>query len=169
VDYREYKDIPGFEKELLFKYHLMRHITGTPTFMYKSSVIKKIGCFTDSKMGQEFYLMLKTINNEVKIGYLPTSDVIAFRHKGEGISVGKNKISGEKSLYKFKKEYLRVFKFSERMFVRFRHHIVMGVAWKRNGNLFLCIVHILFAILCSPIDMIKESYKFMIKIFNIES
>lgn len=76
----------------LLKYHLMRHLTGTPTFMYKAEKLKKIGGFEDSKMGQEFYLMLKSIEWDLNIRYLSVCDVIAYRHNDGGISQGRIKL-----------------------------------------------------------------------------
>lgn len=51
VDYRDYKDIPAFDNESLLHYHLMRHMTGTPTFMFKTEKLREIGGFEDAKMG----------------------------------------------------------------------------------------------------------------------
>jgi hypothetical protein len=66
--------------------------------MYKAEKLKEIGGFEDAKMGQEFYLMLKSIENDLSIGYLDDCNVIAYRHTSGGISQGKNKINGEKTL-----------------------------------------------------------------------
>jgi len=59
---------------------LTRHLTGTPTFMCKRNTIEKIGGFPNVKMGQEFHLILNTINQGYKIGYLPLAEVFAYRH-----------------------------------------------------------------------------------------
>lgn len=107
VDYREYTNLDNSNKESLLKYHIMRHLTGTPTFMYKADKLKEIGGFEDAKVGQEFYLMLKSIEKGLKISYLNECDVIAYRHKDGGVSQGKNKIIGENVLYDFKKKYFK--------------------------------------------------------------
>lgn len=164
VDYRKYAQIDNFDKTSLLKYHILRHITGTPTFMYKSDAIRRIGAFTDVKMGQEFYLMLKTIEKGIKIGYLELSDVVAYRHDCEGISMGKNKLEGEKALYDFKKKYFNILSLREKMFVRFRHHIVMAIASKRNKKPLWFFKHSLFAILSSPMDVVTECFMFVKRI-----
>lgn len=156
VDYREYRKINNFDSNYLLRYHITRHITGTPTFMYKKEAINKIGGFTDAKMGQEFYLMLKSIESNMKIGYLQKCDVIAYRHKGEGISNGKNKIIGEKNLYSFKQKYFNKLNNKEIRYVNFRHCIVMAIAYKRNNQLGLMVTSILKALVVSPIDFISD-------------
>ncbi|WP_342547351.1 glycosyltransferase family 2 protein [Paenibacillus sp. FSL P2-0089] len=162
VDYREYRDLKGFEKRDLLKYHIMRHLTGTPTFMYKSERLRAIGGFEDAKMGQEFYLMLKSIENELKIRYLPECDVIAYRHNDGGISQGENKITGELALYSFKKKYFYIFTLREKMFIVFRHYAVMVVAYKRNRKYFRLILSGLMMIICSPLDLFNETKRYLI-------
>ena len=63
VDFREYGRIRAYDNETLLRFHIIRHITGTPTFMYRRAVLDRIGGFPDVKMGQEFHLMLKTIES----------------------------------------------------------------------------------------------------------
>ncbi|PAW30075.1 hypothetical protein BKC07_04410 [Peribacillus simplex] len=166
IDYREYNSITSFTNEFLLKYHMMRHITGTPTFMYKKEAIEEIGGFSDAKMGQEFFLMTKTIQNDLSIGYLKQADVIAFVHEGERISNGANKFEGEKALYKYKKSFFNNFSFRERMFIRFRHHIVMAITGIRSRFYFVFFMHTLLAILSSPIDALREPISYIKKIKN---
>jgi len=164
VDYREYSRLKKFDKVSLLKYHLMRHLTGTPTFMYKAKKLKAIGGFEDVKMGQEFYLMLKSIENDLKIGYQDVCEVIAYRHTDGGISQGRNKIDGEKALYNFKKKYFSIFSQREKMFIRFRHHAVMFIAYKRNREYINALASGVMMIFTSPIDFIKESSLFVVNI-----
>lgn len=166
VDYREYTSLKKFDKTSLLKYHIMRHLTGTPTFMYKAEKLKQIGGFDDAKMGQEFYIMLKSIQKDLRICYLPECDVIAYRHREGGISQGRNKIDGENALYDFKKKYFDIFTYRERMFIRFRHYAVLTVAYKRNKEYLKALINGLTMILVSPIDFAKESSIFMINIFK---
>jgi glycosyltransferase involved in cell wall biosynthesis len=163
VDYREYSDLQKFDKMNLLKYHLMRHLTGTPTFMYKAKELKDIGGFEDAKMGQEFYLMLKSIENNLEIQYLPECDVLAYRHSDGGISHGKNKISGELALNNFKRKYFHLFSFREKMFIQFRHYAVMVIAYKRNKNYLQSLLNGILMFIVSPIDFFREIYKFIMK------
>jgi glycosyltransferase involved in cell wall biosynthesis len=164
VDYREYSNLNKFDNETLLKYHIMRHLTGTPTFMYKVEKLKKIGGFEDAKMGQEFFLMLKSIEKKLKISYLNECDVVAYRHNDGGISQGKNKIDGENTLFNFKKKYFHIFTKREKMFIRFRHYAVLVIANKRNKNYFHALICATKMLIVSPFDSFIELRKF---IFNI--
>lgn len=160
VDFREYPDIPNFSNDTLLKYHLMKHLTGTPTFMFKADKLKEIGGFDDAEMGQEFYLMLKSIESGFSIGYLPESEVKVYKHEGEAISQGKNKIIGEKKLYNFKKKYFDIFSNREKRFISFRHWAVMLVAYKRNHEYFKMLGAGVKAFLVSPVDFITQPILF---------
>ncbi len=168
VDVREYHDIPSFDNETLLHYHLMKHLTGTPTFMFKTEKLKEIKGFEDAKMGQEFYLMLKSIEKGLNIGYLNEYDVIVYKHNDGGITQGKNKIIGENNLYLFKKQYFKQLLLKEKIFIRFRHYAVMGIAYKRNKMYFRLFISVLVAFFISPIDFVKEVYGYMNKLKKIE-
>ena len=166
VDYREYPDLKSFDKESLLKYHIMKHLTGTPTFMYKTEKLREIGGFQDVKMGQEFYLMLNSIENNLKIRYFKDCDVIAYRHSDGGISHGENKIIGEKALYSFKKKYFHLFSSREMMFINFRHHAVMTIAYKRNKQYIKALGSAITMFISSPLDFIKEVSRFLLNNFK---
>ncbi|UPK49064.1 glycosyltransferase [Bacillus sp. H8-1] len=166
VDYREYSNINSYSNDNLLKYHIMRHITGTPTFMYKRNILINIGSFPNVKMGQEYHLMLKTIESGAKIGYFPKSDVVAYRHESGGISMGANKIIGELELYKFKQKYFYKLTYREKMFVKFRHYAVMTVGYKRNKKYIKMFVSLLKACISSPIDVSMESTKFFVRVIK---
>lgn len=166
VDYREYEDIPAFDNETLLKYHLMKHLTGTPTFMFKAEKLRQIGGFEDAAMGQEFYLMFKAIEQGLSVGYFPQCHVKAYRHEGEAISTGRNKIKGEKNLYDFKKRYFDRLSPAERRYVRFRHYAVMAVAYKRNRMYVKMLGAGFAAVFSAPLVFVKEIFKFAKKIFR---
>lgn len=166
VDYRDYNDIPSFDNQILLHYHLMKHMTGTPTFMYKTEKLKEIGGFEDAKMGQEFYLMLKSIENGLRIRYLPKCDVKVYKHEDGGITQGKNKIDGENNLYEFKKKYFNQLSKNEIKFIEFRHWAVMVVAYKRNSMYLQMIISGLKAFISSPKDFLLQVVKFFTKIYR---
>mgnify|MGYP001770802617 CR=1 FL=1 len=169
IDYRSFDDIKGFSNNSLLKYHIMRHLTGTDTFMYKRNFILKIGAFDDSDMGDEFYLMYKTICNCAKIGYIDKSYVIAYVHQSEGVSKGAPKITGENQLYDFKKSQFELFTKRERMFIRYRHHIVLAVSYLRARKIFRFLLHTLGAFIMSPFDFIYEPVKLIYKVSKVGS
>lgn len=163
IDYREFSFIKDFSNERLMRYHLTRHITGTPTFMYKRDCINQIGGFIEAEVGQEFYLMLNTIQSGAKIGYLSKAYVVAYLHPYEKISTGINKIEGEKALFAYKKTYFTLLTLREKIFVRFRYHVVMAVVGLRNKNKLTVFFHTVIAICLSPLDALIESLKFLYK------
>lgn len=166
VDYREYSNIKNFDNEYLLRYHLTRHMTGTPTFMFKAEKLKEIGGFDAVKVGQEFHLMLKAIQGGLKIGYMPECYVKAYRHPDGGISGGTNKIKGEKTLFEFKKQFFPLLNKKEIRFIRFRHHAVLAAAYKRNRMYRHMIEESAKTALASPTDLIREIIVFLNKIIT---
>lgn len=166
TDFREYSMIKSFDNKELLRYHLTRHITGTNTFMYKSEFLRKIGGFRQAKVGQEFYLMMRTIEGNGKIGYLKEQDVILYRHKGECISTGANKIPGEKELYKYKQGYFNQLSKQDQRFIKFRHYVVLAVACKRNKRYLEMLKYGVQAVASSPVDALLEVKRFVVKVLK---
>lgn len=169
IDYREFKFIKDFSNQALLRVHLTRHITGTATFMYKREALQRIGGFQEISMGQEFLLMLHSIEGNLKIGYLPFADVIQSIHRGERISNGANKLDGERYMIRFKQAYFPWLSLRERMFVRFRHHVVMAVTALRSRMFRIFVQHASLAVLSSPLDAIIEPLRFLRKIRQFKS
>ena len=63
------KDFTLDYKGLLTK-HLIDVISGTPTFMFTTNALKRIGGFENINANQEYILMLKAITQHLNIGYL---------------------------------------------------------------------------------------------------
>lgn len=164
IDVRKFYIPKNFSNNDYLKHHLMYHLTGTPTFMYKTSELLRIGGFEDVKVGQEFYLMLKTIETGLKIGHLDTSDVIAYRHDDGGISYGPNKIKGEKEIYALKKRYKEIMSKKERRYIDFRHNVVMAIIYKRNKEFNKFVYQILKVLFNYPSNVILEVLDYIKKI-----
>lgn len=161
MDYREFSDIPAFDRDSLLKYHLMRHMTGTTTFLYRAEALRRIGGFQTAVTGQEFYLMLRTIEQGLKIGYLPGDLIVAHCH-GEGrISSGPGKVRGENALYEFKKHYFGRLTPRERRFVRFRHWAVLTMVHKRDAEYPQMLGAAARMCLASPGDVLREGLRFL--------
>ncbi|MGW9164784.1 glycosyltransferase family 2 protein [Priestia megaterium] len=156
VDYREHPYVTSLLNEELLKQHLLHHLTPTATYMYKKETLINIGGFDDVKVGQEFKLMLKTIESGIKIGYVPQAHVIQYLHDGERISIGQNKIKGEKELYNFKKRYFRLLNSDQKRYITFRHHAVMMFVGLRSKKYGILIKHLLLALFTSPKDCTIE-------------
>ena len=161
MDYREFSDIPAFDQESLFKYHMLRHMTATTTFVYRAEALKKIGGFQKAATGQEYYLMMRTIEQGLKIGYLPGEHSIAHYHNEGRISSGPGKVKGENALYQFKKNYFDRLTPAERRFVRFRHWAVLTVVYLRDRKPLQMLGAALMMCLTSPGDVWREGMRFL--------
>ena len=159
-DFRDHKGIKNYDNDTLLRYHLTKNLSGTPSFMFKADKLKKIGGFRDAKMGQDFFLMLIAIEAGLKIRYFDSCDVKVYKHNDGGISQGKNKIDGENMLYEFKKQYFDRLSKNEIRYVKFRHNMVMSVAYKRNHMYGKMITSIIHAFFISPGFFISETFSF---------
>lgn len=166
IDVREFHDIWSMENEEFLKYHIMNHATGTPTFMYKKEVLEKISGFDNAIMGQEFYLMLKTIEAGFNIGYFDSHDVVAYRHSGESISNGMNKIKGQHILQKKKEEYYNILDNKQKRFVSMRNFAVLSVAYRRNKMYGEAVRNILAAFFTAPLQFIGAGLGFLKNVFK---
>jgi glycosyltransferase involved in cell wall biosynthesis len=155
-DIRDYRDIKAFDNKTLLRYHIHRQITGTPTFIYKTGFIREIGGFDDAIMGQEFYLMLKTIEAGAKIGFLDQVTIIVNRSE-DSISFSEKKLIGEKRLYLTRKRYFNILTFSERSYARFRHYVIYAVACYRIKKYAMVLPYLAVAFLCSPAASFREA------------
>ena len=135
----------------LLQYHLMYHMTGTDTLMFKREYLIKIGGFAHIDVGDEFYLMLRAIEHKGKFLYVPTCDVKAFVHTGEGgLSSGEGKINGENQLYKFKKKYFSDLGKEAVRYIKMRHHIVLAFAYLRMKKFYHFGIESVKALCVSP-------------------
>lgn len=115
----------GMTKNELIRSHLLYHISGTNTFMFKTSFLKRIGGFVDVPSCQEYMLMQKALDNDPKFGYIPEIHIKNFMHPGEQISTGPKKLKGQFALYESKKQHFDLLTASERRQVTCRHHGVL--------------------------------------------
>ncbi len=166
VDARDYRSIESFDNSYLLKYHLMHHMTGTPTFMYRAHKLKEIGGFEDAIVGQEFYLMLKSIERGLKIGYIDDCDVKVYRDSDEMMSSGKRKITGEKYLFEFKKKYFDILTPREIRAVKFRYYAVMVVVYIRNSMYFKAAASAVKAFFSSPADFFVQVFGYLAKVIK---
>lgn len=124
-------------RQALFEYHMMYHITGTDTMMFRKDFIDAIGGFPPINVGDEFYLMQRSIENDGNFGYLAGCDVKAYVHTGEGgLSSGQGKIDGENALYEHKKQYFDRLSKKAVRYIKARHHAVLAYAYLRMRKRF---------------------------------
>ena len=164
VDYRSFSDIKSYDNDYLLKYHLMHHMTGTSTFMFRRDKFLEIGGFDESKVGQEFRLMLKAIEKGLSIRYYADCQVKMHKHAGAAISKGSTKIQGEKDLLKLKKKYFDRLSVRERIFIKFRFYAVLAVVCLRNKNYPMMLGYGILAVLASPADSVAQLTAFLKKV-----
>ena len=157
VDKRIRSYIQSVKTEELMKYHLLYHMTGTDTLMFKAEYLLAIGGFTTIDVGDEFYLMEKAILAGGKFSYSHHCYVKAYIHSGEesGLSSGRSKIEGENALYENKKKYFGYLQKREIKYIKARHYAVIAFAEMRTNRYGLFIKTALKAFLVSPIDCVK--------------
>lgn len=134
IDKRIRSYIKSDEENDLMRYHILYHMTGTDTFMYKADYLRKIGGFPGIDVGDEFYLMKESILNGGRFIYSNHCFIKAYVHSGEldGLSSGDGKIKGENLLYKEKKQYYCYLKKSDIRYVEMRHYAVLAFAEARR-------------------------------------
>lgn len=156
TDKRARTYIKQYDHDELLKYHLLNHMTGTDTMMFRKEYLQSIGGFDHIDMGDEFYLMLKAIEGKGKFSYLPRCHVKAYVHaQGGGLSTGSQKIEGEKALYEHKKKYFSCLTHAERQHVRMRHHAVLGMAYLKKKDYVHFVLEAACSALSSPLAFLK--------------
>ena len=122
--------------DALLACHLMYHMTGTDTVMFRTAYLRQIGGFPPIDVGDEFYLMEEAILGGGRGMYVPGSQVRALVHRDtEGLSSRQGKIDGENALYERKKEYFPMLPSRAVRFIRMRHHLVLAYAQLRQKHM----------------------------------
>lgn len=140
----------------LMRYHLMYHITGTDTMMFRKEYLKKIGGFDLIDVGDEFYLMQKAILGGGKFNYLPECYVKAYVHTGDGgLSSGEGKINGENALYKYKQTFFDKIDQKSRRYINMRHYAVLAYAYLRMKKYGSFLLNAIKAVATAPFQCVK--------------
>lgn len=157
VDKRIRNYIKFYDINSLLNYHLMYHITGTDTLMFKKDYLEKIGGFPPVNIGDEFYLMNKAIKAGGKMSYLPGCSVKAYIHTGceKSVSSGMSKIRGENVLFEYKKKQFSTINKKSQRYIIARHHAVLAFAYLRMKNCIMFFVETVKAFFASPISCVK--------------
>lgn len=140
----------------LLQYHLMHHMTGTDTMMFKKDYLISIGGFPHINVGDEFYLMQRAIEKGGKFSYLPVCDIKAYVHtETEGLSSGESKIKGENALYEVKKQHFKDLDRKAIQYIKMRHYAVLGFTELRRKHYMSFIKNALMSMIASPVECIK--------------
>lgn len=157
IDKRIRNYIKDTKKEELMRYHLLYHMTGTDTLMFKTEYLKKIGGFPENDVGDEFYLMMEAILNGGKIAYSRGCYVKAYVHTGDngGLSSGQGKIDGENALFIEKKKYFNDLKETDIKYIKTRHYAVIAFAELRRRSYVSFFKNAVMSFVCSPADCLR--------------
>ncbi|MFP5114109.1 glycosyltransferase family 2 protein [Bacillaceae bacterium C204] len=156
IEKRNRKYIKKYSQDELLRYHLMYHMTGTDTMMFKNEYLFRIGGFPLINVGDEFYLMQKAIEGGGVFSYLSVCDIKAYVHtKTDGLSSGESKIKGEKTLYEYKMGYFDRLEPQNIRYIKMRHHAVLAFTEMRRENYFGFIKSAIIAFVSSPLSCIR--------------
>lgn len=140
----------------LIKYHLLHHLTGTNTLMFKRDFLIKIGMFDPINFGDEFYLIMKALEFKGKLSYISGSNVKAYVSDDQiGLSNSFKRIQGEINLFKFKKKYFFYLNINERNYVKMRFYLVKAYIYFKSNKLLYSLFNLSIAFFYHPIGLIN--------------
>ena len=151
----------GMTNDELIRSHLMYHISGTNSFMFRTDFIRKIGGFDIVPSCQEYILMQKALDAKPRFGYLPVTLIKNFQHEGDQLSTGPQKLAGQKLLIKNKKKYFYLLTPAEKRQVLCRHHGVLFFVYYKMHKYFHAAWEAIMCFFTSPKNAIKwvKEYK----------
>lgn len=151
----------GMSNNELIRSHLMYHISGTNSFMFRTDFIRKIGGFDIVPSCQEYILMQKALDAKPKFGYLPVTLIKNFQHEGEQVSTGSKKLAGQKMLIKNKKKYFYLLTDKEKRQVLCRHHGVLFFVYYKMHKYLYAAWEAFLCFFTSPVNAVKwvKEYK----------
>lgn len=158
VEYRRLDYSKSETKEDLLRKHLLYHIAPGTTYMISREAFFATSGWGDVKVGQDWHLMLDCIeNDDISVRYFPGMYVKQHLFASHRLSLGKNKIEGERALYRIKMERKGQLSFLERRYVAFRHYAVLAFASKRSNMMGHAVGYALLTVLSSPYHCVIEA------------
>ena len=145
----------GLDKNELMKVHMIDHLTGTNTMMFKASFLKSVGGFDAVTAAEEYYLTEKSINAGARIGNIDHPLTRTILHNGKHITTSKTKIVTENDLFKAKKKYFNLLTRKEIRIVRVRHYATLAYANLKCKKVFACFFSCVMGMLNSPIEFMR--------------
>lgn len=160
VEFRKMDYVKEFTKKELIRQHILHSIAPTAIYMIKYDALLKTEGFGEVIMGQDFILMLRCIEADLKIGYMTGAYVHQYLHSGERISLGQNKIDGENNLYKLKQNYYSYLSAKDIRYVKFRHNAVLMFATLRSKMYTKVLKYAVKAFFLSPKNCFIEAKRY---------
>ena len=161
VEYRSLDYTKDYSQQGLLKAHILHSIAPTAAYMFRRERLLETEGFGVVPSGQDFILMLRCIENGMKICYLPGAYVIQYLHSGKRVSLGDNKVKGENMLYELKHKYFYLLTPKERRYVKFRHYAVLAFSSMRSRRGLQAVKYALITVKCSPILCLKEAVRYV--------
>lgn len=155
----------GMTNDELIRSHLMYHISGTNSFMFRTDFIRKIGGFDVVPSCQEYILMQKALDAKPRFGYLPVTLIKNFQHEGDQLSTGPKKLAGQKLLIENKKKYFYLLTGKEKRQVLCRHHGVLFFVYYKMHKYLHAAWEAIQCFVSSPVNAVRwvKEYKGKIK------
>lgn len=163
VESRKLDHVKSFTKNELLRANILTPISPTAIYMLKKDLFEKTKGFGEVIMGQDWFLMLRCIEADAKIGYMAGVHVHQYLSSGPRISTGENKLKGEEYLYQYKKKYYSLLSKKDIKYVDFRHYAVLAFACKRSGFYLRALKYALKTFTVSPLYCIQQSIRFFRK------
>ena len=160
VEHRRLDHCRDFSEDGLLRAHLITPISPTAIYMLKRSLFDKTDGFGEVATGQDWWLMLRCIEAEAKIGYMPEVHVHQILHKGERLSLGANKIAGEEARHKIVQSYYPGLSKKDIRYIEFRHNAVLAFSSLRSKSLVAAAGYAAKAVAASPAACVREGLKF---------
>ena len=151
----------GMTNDELIRSHLMYHISGTNSFMFRTDFIRKIGGFDIVPSCQEYILMQKALDAKPRFGYLPVTLIKNFQHEGDQLSTGPKKLAGQKLLIENKRKYFYLLSDKEKRQVLCRHHGVLFFVYYKMHKYLHAAWEAILCFVTSPSNAVKwvKEYK----------
>ena len=132
--------------------------------MIKRDFLFEVGGFRNVPMGQEFMLLWDALeyaklNPQKKFGYLPCSYIKAYLHDEGRISVSKDKIKWEDTIYSIKLSKRDKLSAEDIKYIDFRHYSVLAFVNLRWKNPKGFVLNLAKAFMVSPVYSFKEFRK----------
>lgn len=161
VELRKMDRAKDFSKQTLLRTHIVTAIAPTAIYMIRRDALMRTDGFGEVPRGQDFILMLRCIEADLKIGYMPGSYVVQYLHAGERISVGANFVQAQRGIYDLMCSYKPILSRQERRYVDFRFHAVCAFAYARGKQLAKAIPFAAKAFFISPVSCFKEAKRYL--------
>lgn len=157
--------VKNTDKESLLKAHLMHHLTPTDVYMFSRSGYNKTSGFKPGAViGEEYILMLESIEKGLKIGYYNKITAIQYIHNRARISQSVDKMKGDEEMMRIKEQYFDRLTKREIRYIKFRRNAVLVFYFKRNHNYPKAFVSLIKAFFISPVDFMVEMFDMLGKI-----